>query len=70
VIDFFYVAAIVTIWLSIIMTIVTLTGGVIFIFRHMQHTDAEHLPALSRYPKVTIVVPAHNEALVIQDTVQ
>ncbi|MFD1419388.1 glycosyltransferase [Lactiplantibacillus songbeiensis] len=69
-IDFFYVAAIVTIWLSIIMTIVTLTGGVIFIFRHMQHTDAEHLPALSRYPKVTIVVPAHNEALVIQDTVQ
>ncbi|WP_048000680.1 glycosyltransferase family 2 protein [Lactiplantibacillus herbarum] len=66
----FYVIAIVTIWLSIVMTIVTLTGGVIFIFKHLKHTDVANLPKLSRYPKVTVVVPAHNEEIVIQDTVQ
>jgi len=66
----FYVIAIVTIWLSIVMTVVTLTGGVIFIFKHLKHTDVANLPKLSRYPKVTVVVPAHNEEIVIQDTVQ
>lgn len=69
-IDYLYVAAIVIIWLSIAMTIVTLSGGVIFIFKHLHHTNIDDLPTLSRYPKVTLVVPAHNEELVIQDTVQ
>lgn len=69
-IDWLYVLAIITIWLSIVMTIVTLSGGVIFIFKHMYHTDAYILPKLKRYPKVTLVVPAHNEELVIQDTVK
>lgn len=68
--DTLYVLAIITIWLSLIMTIVTLIGGVIFIFKHLEHTDITHLPALSRYPRVTLVVPAHNEELVIQDTVR
>lgn len=69
-IDWLYVIAIITIWLSIVMTIVTISGGVIFIFKHMQHTDIDNLPPLKRYPKVTLVVPAHNEELVIQDTVK
>lgn len=69
-IDSFYVIAIITIWLSIVMTIVTLIGGVIFIFKHLQHTEVAQLPKLSRYPRVTLVVPAHNEELVIQDTVK
>lgn len=69
-IDSLYVVAIITIWLSIIMTIVTLFGGVTFIFKHLQHTNIDTLPILSRYPKVTLVVPAHNEELVIQDTVK
>jgi len=69
-IDFLYVVAIITIWLSIFMTIVTLTGGVIFIFKHLEHTDVDNLPPLKYYPKVTLVVPAHNEELVIQDTVK
>ncbi|CAJ1182695.1 hypothetical protein CPR19088_GLDEOEPO_01620 [Companilactobacillus paralimentarius] len=69
-IDWIYVIAIITIWLSIVMTIVTISGGVIFIFKHMYHTDIDNLPPLKRYPKVTLVVPAHNEELVIQDTVR
>lgn len=69
-IDNLYVIAIITIWLSIFMTVVTLSGGVIFIFKHLQHTNIDNLPPLKRYPKVTLVVPAHNEELVIQDTVQ
>ena len=69
-IDNLYVIAIITIWLSIVMTVVTLSGGVIFIFKHMQHTDIDNLPPLKRYPKVTLVVPAHNEEIVIQDTVR
>lgn len=69
-IDWLYVIAIITIWLSIVMTIVTLSGGVIFIFKHMSHTNIDNLPPLKRYPKVTLVVPAHNEELVIQDTVR
>ncbi|MFC6182145.1 glycosyltransferase family 2 protein [Lactiplantibacillus daowaiensis] len=68
--DSLYVIAIITIWLSIVMTIVTLIGGVIFIFKHLTHTNIEDLPPLARYPIVTVVVPAHNEALVIQDTIQ
>lgn len=68
--DSLYVIAIMTIWISIGMTLVTLIGGVIFIFKHLQHTDIETLPPLAQYPQVSIVVPAHNEALVIQDTVK
>lgn len=49
---------------------VTLMGGLIFIFKHLQHTNIDHLPKLTRYPMVTLVVPAHNEELVIQDTVR
>jgi len=69
-IDDLYVIAIITIWLSIVMTIFTLCGGVKFIFKHMEHTDVDNLPPLKRYPRVTLVVPAHNEELVIQDTVR
>jgi len=70
IINWLYVGAIITIWISIGMTIVTLCGGVIFIFKHMHHTNINHLKPLKRYPKVTLVVPAHNEELVIQDTVR
>ncbi|WP_022796922.1 glycosyltransferase [Bavariicoccus seileri] len=28
------------------------------------------LPPLSRYPIVTVIVPAHNESLVIKDTIK
>lgn len=69
-IDWLYVIAIITIWLSIVMTIITISGAVIFIFKHLHHTDIDNLPPLKRYPHVTLVVPAHNEELVIQDTVR
>lgn len=52
------------------MTIVTVSGGVVFIFKHLRRTNIDALPDLQRYPKVTLVVPAHNEAIVIQETVK
>ena len=69
-IDTLYVSAIITIWISIFMTIVTVSGGVVFIFKHLRRTNIDALPDLQRYPKVTLVVPAHNEAIVIQETVK
>ena len=55
-IKIFYVIAIITIWLSLIMMVVTLFGGITFIFKHMQHTDVDNLPALKRYPDRKSVV--------------
>jgi len=68
--DNLYIVTIVTIWASIAMTLVTLLSGVAFILKTQRHTDIDHLPALARYPKVSVVVPAHNEELVIQATVK
>lgn len=63
-----YVIAILTIWLSVAITVVTLTGGVCFIFKQLRTPKVTALPPLTRYPRVTVVVPAHNEATVIQAT--
>lgn len=65
-----YIGAIVTIWFSIALTLVILGGGITFILRHLRRTDVDQLAPLPRYPRVTVVVPAHNEDLVIQDTVR
>lgn len=69
-INYLYVIAIVTIWLSIGITVITLCGGVWFIFKQLRRTNVLALPALRRTPSVTVVVPAHNEAKVIQTTVR
>ena len=69
-IDYLYVLSIISIWVSIGMTLVTLSGGVLFLLRHLHRTDVDNLPPLRRTPRVTVVVPAHNEELVIQDTVK
>lgn len=60
---------IVSIWISVFFSLLTLFGAVRFLLTHLKRPTRE-LPPLSRYPVVTIVVPAHNEELVIKDTVK
>jgi cellulose synthase/poly-beta-1,6-N-acetylglucosamine synthase-like glycosyltransferase len=62
------IVAIVTIWLSLIMSLTTLGGAIHFWLR--QSNELVYVTPLSSYPKVTIVVPAHNEEIVIAQTVQ
>lgn len=57
-----------SIWCSLIMGIVTLAGAVHFWLPHSK--KLVEVTPLARYPKITIVVPAHNEALVIRKTTE
>jgi cellulose synthase/poly-beta-1,6-N-acetylglucosamine synthase-like glycosyltransferase len=64
----FMMFTIVTIWLSLIMSLTTLSGAIHFWLR--QSTELVYITPLPSYPKVTIVVPAHNEEIVIAQTVR
>lgn len=64
----FMIVVIVTIWLSLFMSLTTLGGAIHFWLR--QSRELVYLTELPSYPKVTIVVPAHNEEIVIAQTVQ
>lgn len=60
------VVTLVSIWLSLLMSIITLSGATSFWLKHSQ-IRADVLP-LKRYPMITLVVPAHNEEIVIAQT--
>ena len=60
------VITLVSIWLSLLMSIITLSGATGFWLKHSR-IRADVLP-LERYPKITLVVPAHNEEIVIAQT--
>ncbi|MFT9232544.1 MAG: glycosyltransferase [Bifidobacterium sp.] len=64
----FMIVVIVTIWISLFMSLTTLGGAIHFWLR--QSRELVYLTELPSYPKVTIVVPAHNEEIVIAQTVQ
>lgn len=55
-----------SIWLSLLMSMITLSGAVYFWLKHSKHTVK--IEKLSRYPNITLIVPAHNEEVVIQKT--
>ena len=60
------IITLVSIWLSLIWSLVTLSSGVHF---WLKHSDFKvDVSPLKYYPKVTIVVPAHNEDVVIAQT--
>lgn len=61
--------AIVSIWFSVLITVTLLFGGIRFLFKTIK-PPTRKLVELPSYPLVTIVVPAHNEELVIRDTVK
>ncbi|MGL4535908.1 MAG: glycosyltransferase, partial [Weissella cibaria] len=55
-----------SIWLSLTMAMVTLFGAVHFWLKNS--TEEVAITPLSRYPTISIVVPAHNEDVVIAQT--
>ena len=60
------IITLVSIWLSLIWSLVTLSSGVHF---WLKHSDFKvDTSPLESYPMVTIVVPAHNEDVVIAQT--
>ena len=62
------ILTLISIWLSLLMSLVTLSGAVFFWLKHSKLLVK--ITPLKRYPKVTLVVPAHNEELVISKTTQ
>lgn len=60
------IITLVSIWLSLFMSIFTLGGATDFWLKHS--TKVIKITPLARYPMVTIVVPAHNEEVVIAQT--
>lgn len=60
------IITLISIWLSLLMSMITLGGAVIFWLKHSKHTVK--ITPLKSYPMITLVVPAHNEELVIQKT--
>lgn len=62
------IITLIAIWSSLIMSLTTLTGATHFWLKHS--TKVAHITPLASYPKVTIVVPAHNEEIVIAQTLE
>lgn len=62
------IITLVSIWTSLLMSVTTLSGATHFWLSHS--TKVVHTGPLPSYPKVTIVVPAHNEEIVVAQTVQ
>lgn len=66
--EFLQIATLISIWLSLLMSLVTLFGSIAFWLKRSK--KIVEIKELSRYPKVTLVVPAHNEELVISKTME
>ena len=66
--QFLMIFTLISIWISLVWGVVILVSAVHFWLKHSDFkVDKEELPY---YPKVTIVVPAHNEDVVISQTAQ
>jgi len=67
--DVFFLIAVVIMWFMIgYQFILTVAGQVLFRKSHRELLDIQQHPP--DYPRVTILVPAHNEAMVIERTVR
>lgn len=64
--NFLAFSTLVSIWFSLLASLVTLYGAIRFWIKHSKKIVS--ITALKRYPTITIVVPAHNEELVIAKT--
>ena len=60
------IATLVSIWFSLAWSLTTLTSAVCFWLKHSRFKV--DMSPLDRYPLITIVVPAHNEEVVIAQT--
>ncbi len=59
-------STLVSIWFSLLASLITLYGAIRFWIKHSKKIVS--ITPLKRYPTITIVVPAHNEELVIAKT--
>ena len=67
--DIISIYAIAAIWSMLILNVILSIGGCIYIYR-CNKTDG-HIPMKDdEYPMVSVLVPAHNEALVLERTVK
>lgn len=64
--DAMQIITLISIWLSLLMAIITLSGAIVFWLKHSK--VLVKITPLPRYPKITVVVPAHNEEVVIEKT--
>lgn len=60
---------IVSIWISVFFSLLTIFGAIKFLLKNLK-PPKRFLEPLKEYPLITVVVPAHNEEIVIKDTVQ
>lgn len=60
------IVTLISIWFSLLMSTITLGGATVFWLKHSTRLVA--IKPLTRYPLITIVVPAHNEEVVIAQT--
>ncbi|KQY79966.1 glycosyl transferase [Paenibacillus sp. Root52] len=67
--DILLLLSIFSIWIAVFESILIMTGAIRFI--HKQEKIGVHIPKdMDHYPTVTVMVPAHNEGLVIVATVE
>lgn len=64
--EFVMIITLTSIWISLLMSSVTLSGATSFWLKHSLKTV--DITPLKGYPFITIVVPAHNEEVVIRQT--
>ncbi|WP_281165609.1 glycosyltransferase family 2 protein [Liquorilactobacillus sicerae] len=62
------IITLISIWLSLIMELVVISSATHFWLGKSQ--EATTIKKLARYPLITIVVPAHNEEIVISQTIK
>ena len=67
--DIVSIYAIAAIWAMMMLNVALSIGGYIYIYR-CNKTDGSIPPPGGKYPMVSVLVPAHNEALVLKRTVQ
>ncbi|MEG0256241.1 MAG: glycosyltransferase [Vagococcus sp.] len=60
--------ALISIWMSVSITVLILFGAIKYLLKILKSPKNE-LTTLSETPMVTVIVPAHNEELVIGDTI-
>lgn len=60
---------IISIWCSLFITLIILFAAIYFLLKNIKPPQYV-LEPLEEYPLITIVVPAHNEEVVIQDTIK
>lgn len=65
--DYLLLGSLFSIWLVILMNTILVTSGFISYIKHYKN---ENTRTLEDYPFVSILIPAHNEAKVIEKTVQ